>query len=103
MSFLLPADGPRLEEPFWRIRGVAARRGQWVRPGVSGDVYLVHAKEYDLMGYGMSFLAATIALDEDAVVRRVHSDREGKRVFWSVRIGRPHKLVYQPNVGFHIE
>ncbi len=103
LSFLLPSDGPRLEEPFWGIRRIADRHGEWVRAGVSGDVYLVHAMNYDLMGYGNDFLAAIIALEDDSVSRQVHLDREGERVFWSVRIGRPHRLIYQPKRGFRVE
>lgn len=88
----------QLLEPIWDLRSIARSRGRWRFPGRPGDLYFAHDRDYDLFGFGPAFLAAARELAEsapDAVVLRRHADREGELAFWSVRLERPHHLVFQ--------
>jgi hypothetical protein len=88
----------RLVEPIWDIRSIAAASGRWRFSGGSGDLYLLHDREYDHFGFGPPLLVAARQLAEttpDAISIRSYTDRDGQVAFWSVQVDRRHSLVFQ--------
>ncbi len=85
-----------LREPAWGLVLLRERRqGAWNLTGPTGTVYLLHPPAFDLFGLGSEFLDALRALDPEAYRVRRHDDRLGETAFLSVRLERPHRLVYR--------
>jgi hypothetical protein len=64
----------------------------WTSSGSPRHVYLVFEREYRSFSYGIRLLDAARRLRPDLVQLREHRDTEGRMVFHSIRITRPHKL-----------
>jgi hypothetical protein len=87
-----------VEEPFWKLWRPGTRgpgRRPWVREGSPHDVYLVGEKRLEVFPFGAEFMAAISALPPESVEIRHHTDRAGDPAFTSIRITRPHWLVYR--------
>jgi hypothetical protein len=90
-----------LREPIWALRGGA---GVGTRlDGAPGTVYLVQEPRYRVFDLGQHFLAAVGRLPEGAAAVRAHPDRSGETAFVSVRIARPHRLVYRGRLEVELE
>jgi hypothetical protein len=85
-------------ETIWKLRAAAGR--PWSMDGDARDVYLLHPAGLAVFDYGKSFLAALGRLPPEIVEIRSHRDGDGEVAFLSVRIARPHRLVYRG--GFEV-
>jgi hypothetical protein len=90
-----------LREPIWTLRGGA---GAGTRlDGAAGTVYLVQDARYRVFDLGQAFLAAVAHLPAGAAAVRAHPDRSGATAFVSVRVARPHRLVYRGRLEVELE
>jgi len=90
-----------LREPVWQLRGAAALGAQL--EGTPQTVYLVQDPRYRVFDLGQDLLAAAARLPEGAASVRAHADRTGDTAFLSVRIARPHRLVYRGRLEVELE
>jgi len=80
LAFL--TDRPQLVEPFWAF---PRYNGQLPPlPQRSNYIYLMHAAEYSLFGYDVSYLNE-LQSSSEAVDIQPYSDRQGRVVFYAVR------------------
>jgi len=86
-------------ETIWALRAPPPG-APWSIQGGPDHVYLVQPPGLSVFDYGDSFLAAVAALPPDQVEIRTHRDATGEAAFLSVRIARPHRLVYRR--GFEV-
>jgi len=101
-------DGPlrftapelRLVEPIWKLQRTGKRGEGWLYDGDPEHVYLLYVDEYALFDFGASLLEAVRSLPPGSATIRTHLDRSGDPAFLSVRIARPHRLVYRR--GFEV-
>jgi len=91
----------RLREPVWELRRRLAERRAWSLQAEAGTVYLFRPPRYAFFPFGRAFRRALIPLPEGVVERHMHRDGEGEPAFESVRILRPHRLLFRR--GFRIE
>jgi hypothetical protein len=89
-----------LREPIWSLRGAAAGTRL---DGTPGTVYLVQEPRYQVFGFGQEVLASVARLPDGAASVRAHADRSGDTAFFSVRIARPHRLVYRGHLEVELE
>jgi hypothetical protein len=92
LAFL--TDRLPLDEPIWAIPRTLAAGRPWAYTGDAGTRYLVHAAPYDLFGLGPRLLAAARAEPPGTASIEPHADRLGEVAFYSIRILRPHRLVF---------
>jgi hypothetical protein len=84
-----------LVEPIWKLRASAKRGETWIQDGTPEHVYLLYGDEYALFDFGSSLLEAVGSLPPGSATIRRHLDGSGDPAFLSVRIARPHRLVYR--------
>jgi hypothetical protein len=90
-----------LVEPIWKLKR-ARRRGEvWIWEGTPDHVYLVYEEAYRLFDFGASLLDALDSLPAGSATVVRHADRSGDPAFLSIRIDRPHRLVYRG--GFEVQ
>ncbi len=90
-----------LREPVWGLRGAAA---MGVRlEGTPQTVYLVQDPRYRVFDLGQDLLAAAARLPDGVTRVRAHADRSGDTAFLSVRIAKPHRLVYRGHLEVELE
>jgi hypothetical protein len=99
LRFLTP--GLDLREPVWKLRGADATGVRL--EGTARTVYLVQAPRYRVFDLGQDLLAATARLPDGTARVRAHADRSGDTAFLSVRIARPHRLVYRGRLEVELE
>jgi len=99
LQFLAPQLD--LREPVWRLRGAAAMGTRL--EGTPQTVYLVQDPRYRVFDLGQDLLAAAARLPEGVTRVRAHADRSGDTAFLSVRIARPHRLVYRGRLEVELE
>ena len=90
-----------LGEPVWQLRGAAAMGTRL--EGTPETVYLVQDPRYRVFDLGEDLLAAAARLPEGVTRVRAHADRSGDTAFLSVRIARPHRLVYRGRLEVELE
>lgn len=95
LRFLAP-DQPVIET-IWELRQSSA---PLMLEGTPQHVYVMYPEPYSVFDYGLGFLEAVRTLPPDFVALRTHLDREGEPAFLSLRIARPHRLVYRD--GFEV-
>jgi len=80
-----------LRESIWEIPAALRAGRAWENRGDARTSYLVHPPEYDLFGVSPRLLdfARGAGLEVEAF-----RDGKGEIVFHAVRIGRPHRLVF---------
>jgi hypothetical protein len=81
-------------ETIWELRGSGGGR-PWSLDGGPEHVYLLPLPSLAVFDSGDSFLSAVGQLQTDDVEARTHRDGRGEPAFISVRIARPHRLVYR--------
>jgi len=86
--------GAQLVEPIWTIPATLQQGRAWSIEGDADTLYLVHGAPYDLFGLGERFLADMRGLGFGETRIETHHDRSGSVAFYSVRIPRPHRLVF---------
>jgi hypothetical protein len=94
---------PELEsrEPFWSLLGPAAVGTRLA--GTPQTVYLVQDPRYRVFPLGQELLAAAARLPPGTASVRAHADHAGDTAFLSVRIARPHRLVYRGRLEVELE
>ncbi len=94
---------PKLEsrEPFWSLLGPAAM-GTHLE-GTPQTVYLVQDPRYRVFDLGQDLVATAARLPAGSASVRAHTDRSGGTAFLSVRIARPHRLVYRGRLEVELE
>ena len=97
----LLTERAELLEAIWVIPQFMRRGKPWIIEGDVHTVYLAHDVPYDLFGLGPLFLAQMRLEDADSVEIRAHRDGSGEVAFYSVRIARPHRLMYTGE--FHLQ
>jgi hypothetical protein len=90
----------QLLDPVWRLRFARQQGRRWEMRGGEEHVYLLHAAPVDVTGFREPFLAAMGDLDPEQVEIRRWADREGEPALLSVRVRRPHALVWHD--GFEL-
>jgi hypothetical protein len=98
---LLLTERARSVEAIWEIAAARKRHQAWSFEGDARTVYLVHDTPYDLFGLGPLLLRAVRGGKFDGVEATPHRDASGEAAFFSVRVGRPHRLVFDER--FRIE
>jgi len=78
------ADGPRLEEPVWKI----ARGVQVELPRDADHIYLVHPPEFALSPLGAQFMDSVLRENKNAVVQPWR-DGQGRIVFYAISFPAP--------------
>ena len=78
------ADGPQVEEPFWR----SAAGGQPELPRDTNHIYLAHPPEFALSPLGGQFMESVARENRNAVVQPWR-DGQGKIVFYSITFTTP--------------
>jgi hypothetical protein len=94
---------PRLDlhEPYWSLLGAAREGMQLV--GTPQTIYLVALPRYRVFDLGQELLDAVARLPDGAVALRTHRDRSGEPAFLSLRVARPHRLVYRGRLEVELE
>ena len=93
-NLLFSTDHLQLAEPIWKIPLVLASGRSMTIQGDGNTFYLVHEAPFDLFGLGAPLLRAVEGLGGEDVEIRVHENREGEKIFTSVRLKRTHRLLY---------
>lgn len=91
---LFLTDRAEMIEPIWGIPRRVAAGGVWNFEGDQHTTYLIHGREYDLMGIGPSLLIAARTHPELDPRIRTHRDKRGEIAFYSVVIEKPHTLNF---------
>jgi hypothetical protein len=90
-----------LREPVWTLLGAAGTGARL--EGAPGTVYLVQDPRYRVFDLGQELVAAVARLPAGSASVRAHPDRRGETAFLSVRIARPHRLVYRERLEVELE
>lgn len=89
----------RLREAIWEVPATLRAGRPWMHRGDARTLYLVHDEAYDLFGLGPRLLAFAREHSEggggtSAVKVEARVDGLGEPAFYTVRIARPHVLVF---------
>jgi hypothetical protein len=87
-------DDVPLVDAIWTIRRVLMSRQPWIHEGDAGTRYLVHDVPYDLFGLGPLMLEAARRQPAGTTSIEEFRDGHGDIAFYSIRIPRPHRLIY---------
>jgi hypothetical protein len=91
---LFLTDRAEMIEPIWGIPRRLAAGKVWKLEGDQHTTYLIHGREYDLMGIGPSLLIAARTHPELGPRIRAHRDGRGEIAFYSIVIEQPHTLTF---------
>jgi hypothetical protein len=83
------------------LRGANAPGVQF--EGTPQTVYLAQDPRYRVFDFGQELLASAARLPEGSTSLRAHRDRSGDTAFLSLRIARPHRLVYRGRLEVELE
>ena len=80
-----------------RPTNITDRAGSYFMRECLKTIYLAYEPQYAVFPYSKPFMDAVHNLPTDSVTIEKHKDRQGDPAFVSVRINRPHSLIFNGN------
>jgi len=92
-----------LLEPIWIMPQIQRQSAELIFTGTPQHIYLIYEPKYAYFPYRIPFLNAIHSLPPNLVTVDRHNDRQGDPAFISVRISRPHRIIYNGSFQISIE